>query len=79
MRGYREYRAKLFSEANYSKKKSVYVFGKKTLWHDGSKAQREHDMSIVKDNQHSTRAELQESTEDVSREWRNYFPRLLLI
>lgn len=51
---------------------------KKNLWHEGSKAQREHDMSSARDNQHSTRAGLQESTEDVSIGWRNDFQRPLL-
>lgn len=67
------------TEANCSKKKSFYIFGKRTLWRDNSKVQREQDMSIAKDNQHSTWAGLQESTEDVSREWRNHFHRPLLI
>lgn len=48
---------------------------KKNLCHEGNKIQREYDISIARDNQHSTRVGLQQSTEDVSRELEKLLPK----
>lgn len=86
MRGYREYGAKFFSDTHRQNKRQQmqvaarenlirYQREKKYLCHEGNKIQREYDISIARDNQHSTRVGLQQSTEDVSRELEKLLPK----